>query len=272
MQTRVITRSLFILFVSLFALASCQLPGSAAVDPTATSAAVDDDPPDPEATETPEAAPDPTATPTATPTGIVVGSGSSDPGSGYPGPGDPGSGYPGPGGQAGVDPCLVGLWAADNESMAAYLTRALNQGGEVDFFTVTEITGALFLSFSAEGKMAVASEDFLITVVFAPSENLTVDMQMVLVAAGEADYTADGQTITNTNRNYASAGLAQDAVLEAVSGGESVITMEVDPSWFLATASDNTDDPNTGAYVCSLETLHLTSNPHGPVQFNRVEE
>jgi hypothetical protein len=136
---------------------------------------------------------------------------------------------------------------------------------------VTEITGDLFLSFDDAGKMAVSSEDYWIQVLFAPDANLQLDMEMFLVAEGSSDYTADGQTITGTNRDYVSTGIPFDSVLTAGSEGGEAIVIEVDPSWFLAVVTEDTDDPHTGSYTCQGDNLSLTSNPYGPVEFNREE-
>jgi hypothetical protein len=263
------------LAVFLTLTSACSLPFQGAVQPTATP----DEPISasaPESTTAPDSAPEAATTPTASPTfdssGGSGGSGSGSGGSGDPGSGDPGSGDPGSGGgQAGQDPCLIGLWAVDNDSMAQYLTTALNQGGEVDYFTVTEITGGLFLSFDDAGKMAISSEDYLIKVLFAPGANLQLDMEMYLVAAGSSDYTTDGQTITGTNRDYVAAGIPFDSVLTSGYDGDEAIVIEVNPSWFLATVTEDSDDPHTGSYICQGDTLSLMSNPYGPVQFQRVQ-
>jgi hypothetical protein len=53
-------------------------------------------------------------------------------------------------------------------------------------------------------------------------------------------------------------------------GGDTIV-LDVDPSWFLASFSETSDDPHSGEYTCSGDTLFLTSNPLGAVQFNRVE-
>ena len=172
----------------------------------------------------------------------------------------------------GLDPCLYGLWTAENESMAAYLENAMNQNGQTDFFSVTDITGILQMSFDDAGEMGMYSEDYLIPVAISFSEEVSMDLLIELRATGTADYTADGAVLENRNTNLEVSGNPLDSVLTAVAEGESTIIMDVNPDWFLGTITEDAGtDSGTAIYTCSESTFTLQTTEYGVVEFSRTE-
>jgi hypothetical protein len=169
-----------------------------------------------------------------------------------------------------LDSCLVGTWAVDPESMAAYLMTAMNQGGE-QLFTVDSIEGDLFMTFTSSGEMSMNSNDYRLKILFSTA-GLNFEMNMVLDAAGTATYTADGANISNWNRNYVSSGNPLEALLSAVSGSGSEIVFAVTPDWFTAGIVEiDGDEPSEATYMCEGDTLSLQPTEYGPVLFNRVD-
>ena len=172
----------------------------------------------------------------------------------------------------GLDSCLYGVWTADNESMAEYLENAMNQNGMTDFFTVSDITGILQMSFNDSAEMGMLSEDYLIPVAISFSEEVNMNLLIELRATGAADYTADGMVLTNRNTDLEVSGNPLDSVLTAVSEGDSTIIMDVNPDWFLGTITEEAGDSSgTATYTCSENTFKLQTTEYGAVTFTRTE-
>lgn len=233
--------------------------------------------PAPQAETSPTAAATPpdesTSTPSPTQTSLPDPAGGVSPGGSGNGEEDelPAEPLPvGPDGQT-LDPCLYGTWTVENESVAQYLATALNQGGTVDFFSVPEITGLMQMSFDEQGEMTVSSEDYLIYLLFAPSDALQIDIDMELAANGTATYQADGEHLTNFNRDISVTGSPLDSVLQAIQDGETVVVMEVTPEWFLGEVSEEGGEPAQSSYTCAGDSLTITSNEYGPWMLVREE-
>lgn len=170
----------------------------------------------------------------------------------------------------GLDSCLFGSWTVDNDSMAAYLENALNSNGENEIFRIEEITGRMALAFNDAGQMTVSSEDYIIQVIAAFSEQVSMDLEMTLVAEGTAEYQADGTHLTNKFDDFEVVGGPLDGVLTAAGDGGRSILIEVTPDWFLASAAATAgDDSGAGVYSCSDTALSLQTNAYGAVSLTR---
>lgn len=244
-----------IFFILIFAAAACSAPAAAPPAPTETPTAT------PAPTATTEATPEPSSTPEDT---------DLDSGGDAAGPGG-GEDSSSVGGAAMLDPCLYGTWTIDNESMAQYLSNALNQNGQVDLFSITAVEGSMQLSFNPAGEMTMRSEDYFIQVSITLSEQVSMETNIILVASGTAEYQADGTYLTNRFADFEVSGLPMEGVLSAIGEGGDAVIIEVTPDWFLGTITEEDGSGGTGMYTCSDTTLALQTNEYGAVSMTRTE-
>lgn len=250
-------KAFFVLLILVLAAAACSAPA-------------EEDAPAP--TEMPTSLPAPTATteptPAPTPTTPVDDTGSGDDDAAPPedsGNGDESAAADG------LDPCLYGLWTVDNDSMAQYLETALNQHNAATLFDITEITGLMQISFNSAGEMALSSDDYNIQIGIALSEQVSIDMEMVLIADGVAEYQADGTHLTSKYADFVVGGIPIESVLQAVGSGGSSIAISVSPDWFLGAITEEVDDNGAGVYTCSDTTLTLQTNEYGAISLTRTQ-
>lgn len=174
----------------------------------------------------------------------------------------------GPEGQT-LDPCLIGIWAVDHESMSNYLTTAMNQTEEV-LFSVSQISGNLFMIFDENGVMGADSEDFQIIMTFNTGvEGVGFEFTYLIEAEGTAQYSADGSSVTNWDHDYTFASDPLSAFGEISSNGDTYV-INVTPDWFVSANPGGGEDA-TGTYNCSGDTLSFMPNEYGPIVFLRVE-
>ncbi|MCH7663537.1 MAG: hypothetical protein IH859_06675 [Chloroflexi bacterium] len=172
-------------------------------------------------------------------------------------------------GSASSGDCIVGKWAVDNSSMQAYLDISINQ--DEGMFLVGEVTGEMYLTFGADGVMRMSSENFGMAMsIDTGIQDFAFNMTFSIVAEGSAHYTADGTTLTNTERDYTFAETTLEGMID-FSGEDATIEITINPGLFIVGQVDDDTDEFSSTYECSGDTLKLTGEEFFEVIFIRVE-
>ncbi|MBN2043817.1 MAG: hypothetical protein JW757_02255 [Anaerolineales bacterium] len=173
------------------------------------------------------------------------------------------------------DPCLLGVWAVDNDSFEEYILRIAEDAGPIEGGgeLTLEVNGFNYLEFKDDARLITRRVDFAIT---TGVSSYDTTFTTVIDSQGSGTYSSDGEKIQVfkladfVNSIYATV----DGYPIAVSQTPSTGTY----SFFGTTASgpglnqDSAPENAGGAYVCDKETLTVTQPEYGPILFNRVDK
>lgn len=169
--------------------------------------------------------------------------------------------------EADCDPCLLGTWAVDGNSYAAYLKRVFASGGQsVDIY----VGGKLYLQFKEDGDLVTRRDGLEVSTSIASSPSLvtTVDGQ------GSGEYSSDGDTLTfhNVSSVTNNVKLRIEGVEVPSGSGSQMGTFGLfDGPPDSSGAGGGPTSHKTG-YTCELHTLEFDFPQFGEVTFNRVDE
>ena len=219
--------------------------------------------------------------PTPTPTPVLTANGGQGDGQGDSGSDSDSGGeeeaIPVSGPITGSADCLVGTWAADHESFAGYMQDAFESstGGSGIELIVRTGGGDLFVTFAADGSMAVSGEDFQVDVEIVA---LVAEFTFFVNAEGDASYAADDHAIAGWDYQYSSEAEGEGVVLGSDTGeARAVINVTPDRLWAYTSASGVSytvegapDGSSTAPYTCEADILILGAQDYQPVVWNRV--
>jgi len=178
------------------------------------------------------------------------------------------------------DPCLLGVWAVNNNSFEDYILRIMQDSGEMPDLNgaeiVLEIEGRNYLEFKVEGKLNTRRDAFTIATGLSNTENWITTM---IDSQGTGTYSADGEELKVFGlTDYVNSITAQvGGVPISVSQTPGATTVNI----FGQTSNvpgiggaGNSDGPQqaSASYVCDDETLTVDQPGFGELLFDRVDE
>jgi hypothetical protein len=179
------------------------------------------------------------------------------------------------------DECLIGVWAADHESLSKYLSDSMNISDEVTF-NITEVSGDLILSFDGnEMGFQTQSEPLNVTVQIVVDDFVLGTSTVAIQAFGQAEYyiypldmdpelLSDILVSRSPDYEVTGDGGFSLGMNEAMSGSASVLltpgsfavtAVNGDPVYDYIYNDPSNDGMNVGYanYVCDETELHLLS-------------
>jgi len=178
------------------------------------------------------------------------------------------------------DPCLLGVWAVNNDSFEDYILRIMEDSGEMPDLNgseiVLEIEGRNYLEFKVEGKLNTRRDAFTIATGLSNTDNWITTM---IDSQGTGTYSADGEKLKVFGlTDYVNSITAQvggvPISMSQTPGATTVNIFGQTADVPGASGAGVGDGPQqaSGTYVCDEETLTVDQPDYGELLFDRVDE
>ena len=178
------------------------------------------------------------------------------------------------------DPCLLGVWAVNNDSFEDYILRIMEDSGEMPDLNgaeiALEIEGRNYLEFKVEGKLNTRRDAFAIATGLSNTENW---ITTIIDSQGTGTYSADGEELKVFGlTDYVNSITAQvggvPISMSQTPGATTVNIFGQTANVPGASGAGISDGPQqaSASYVCGDETLTVDQPDYGELLFDRVDE